>query len=231
MNNDMMRLEDLVNNPTARVPICLCLDVSGSMDGEPIRELNEGIRIFYDAIRGDETALYAAEICIVAFGGNRPECIVDFATVEYQGDVAMLDANGGTPMGEAVNMGLDLLDRRKNEYKDKGVDYFQPWLVLMTDGQPNGDSGELSRAINRTVKLVNDKKLVVFPIGIGNEADMDTLRKFSPNRTPMRLKGLHFKEFFQWLSQSVSRTSQSMPGEKVSLPPITDSDGGWGELA
>lgn len=45
MNNDVLRLEDLVNNPTARVPICLCLDVSGSMDGAPIQELNQGIRI------------------------------------------------------------------------------------------------------------------------------------------------------------------------------------------
>ena len=45
MNNDLLRMEDLVNNPTARVPVCLCLDVSGSMDGEPIRELNDGVRM------------------------------------------------------------------------------------------------------------------------------------------------------------------------------------------
>ena len=70
MNNDLLRIEDLVNNPTARVPVCLCLDVSGSMDGEPIRELNDGVRMFYDAIREDETALYAAEVCIITFGRN-----------------------------------------------------------------------------------------------------------------------------------------------------------------
>ena len=62
MSNDLLRLEDLVNNPTARVPVCLCLDTSGSMQGDPIRELNGGVRFFYDAIRDDETALYAAEI-------------------------------------------------------------------------------------------------------------------------------------------------------------------------
>ena len=57
MNNDLLRMEDLVNNPTARVPVCLCLDVSGSMNGEPIHELNEGVRMFYNAIQEDETAL------------------------------------------------------------------------------------------------------------------------------------------------------------------------------
>ena len=43
MNGDLVRMEDLVNNPTARVPVCLCLDVSGSMSGEKISELNQGI--------------------------------------------------------------------------------------------------------------------------------------------------------------------------------------------
>lgn len=228
MNNELLRLEDLVNNPTARVPVCLCLDVSGSMDGDPIRELNDGVRLFYDAIREDETALYAAEICVVTFGRRGVECITDFASIEIQPDIPELIADGATPMGEAVNLGLDLLEKRKDEYKSKGVDYYQPWLVLMTDGAPNGAPNELSRAINRTVEMANHKKLSVFPIGIGAGADMDVLAQFSPKRGPLRLQGLKFRQFFEWLSQSVSRTSQSIPGESVPL----DVDGikGWAEL-
>lgn len=226
-NNLLVRLEDLVNNPTARVPVCLCLDTSGSMGGMPIDELNEGVRLFYEAIREDETALYSAEVSIVTFGGDA-QCIADFASLEIQPHAPTLSAGGMTPMGEAVNMGLDLLEQRKDEYKDRGVDYYQPWLVLMTDGAPNGDSGELSRAISRTVDLVNQKKLTVFPIGIGTEADMEILAKFSPKRRPLKLQGLKFREFFAWLSKSVSKTSQSTPGESVKL----DVEGikGWGEL-
>ena len=226
-SNLLVRLEDLVNNPTARVPVCLCLDTSGSMGGMPIDELNEGVRLFYEAIREDETALYSAEVSIVTFGGDA-QCIADFASLEVQPNAPMLTANGMTPMGEAVNMALDLLEQRKDEYKDRGVDYYQPWLVLMTDGSPNGDSSELSRAINRTVDLVNQKKLTVFPIGIGSDADMDVLAQFSPKRPPLKLQGLKFREFFAWLSKSVSKTSQSTPGESVKL----DVEGikGWGEL-
>ena len=75
---------------------------------------------------------------------------------------------------------------------------------------------------------MNAKKLTVFPIGIGREADMNALAKFSPKRPPLRLQGLKFKEFFQWLSKSVSKTSQSIPGESIKL----DVEGiqGWGEL-
>lgn len=228
MNDRLLRLEDLVNNPTARVPVCLCLDVSGSMQGDPIRELNEGVRMFYQAIQEDETALYAAEICIVTFGGHSAECITDFTSLKLQPDAPTLIASGMTPMGEAINLGLDLLERRKNEYKTHGVDYYQPWMILMTDGAPNGNAGELSRAILRTSDLSNEKKLSVFPIGIGHDADFSTLAQFSPRRSPLKLQGLKFREFFEWLSQSVSRTSQSMPGETITL----DVDGikGWAEL-
>jgi len=227
-NSLLVRLEDLVNNPTARVPVCLCLDTSGSMDGQPINELNKGVRLFYEAIKEDETALYAAEISIVVFGGDSAECITDFASVMLQPNTPGLSASGMTPMGEAVNMSLDLLERRKEEYKDRGVDYYQPWLVLMTDGEPNGDKTELSRAINRTVELVNQKKLTVFPIGIGTYADMKILSQFSPKRPPLKLQGLKFMEFFAWLSKSVSKTSQSTPGESVKLD--VEEIKGWGEL-
>ena len=77
-----------------------------------------------------------------------------------------------------------------------------------------------------TVKKVNSAKLAVFPIGIGKDADMNTLAKFSPKRPPLRLKGLNFKEFFQWLSQSISRTSVSKQGERIVLPPVES----WGTL-
>lgn len=246
--------DSLITNPTARVPICLCLDTSGSMNavesGETVAtdktvnvdgrdwyivdggvtrlmELQEGIEQFYHEIREDEVARYSAEICVVDFN-NTAHCIMEYGNVDNEKDIPKLKANGITAMGEGVNLALDLLDKRKHEYQEKGVDYFQPWLILMTDGEPNGDQAELDRAIERVNNLVNDRKMTIFPIGIGKEADLELLKKFSPNRQPLRLKGMKFKEFFAWLSQSVSRTSQSMPGESVKL----DMDGvlGWGEL-
>ena len=253
---DLLRLQDLVNNPIPRIPVCLCLDTSGSMgkivsgdvketgeqfyqDGKlwnlvtggisALDEMINGVRTFYEELRSDEVAQYSAEVCIVTFGGTKPKLILDFANIERQTDLPKLVAEGDTPIGEAVNLALDCLDKRKKEYKDKGVDYYQPWLVLMTDGAPVGSQpAELDRAIQRTVELITAKKLTVFPIGIGEEADMNTLARFSPNRTPLRLKGMCFKEFFQWLSQSVSRTSMSMPGETIKL----DIEGikGWSEL-
>lgn len=251
--NKLIHHHDLADNPTPRVPICLCLDTSGSMgtveggdftytgrqyvsDGITFNEvaggtsrldmLKEGLQLFYDEVKSDELAAAAADICIVSFD-DRAVCRSSFAGVEAQ-EVPELPYGENTAMGEGVNLALDLLERRKAEYRQKGIEYFQPWLVLMTDGIPNGNRAELDRAIDRTQALVRRRKLTIFPIGIGEEADMNTMAQLSPATTPLRLRDMRFREFFAWLSSSVQRVSESSPGESVQL----DLEGirGWGEL-
>lgn len=244
--------DDLANNPAARVPICLCLDLSGSMgtveegsyketgrqeeiDGRiyniveggisRLDKLQEGINLFFDAIREDDMAVDAAEIAIVGFSDDA-KYILNFNHIDNQEVPELSLGKDFTKMGEGVKLALKMLDERKELYKSKGIQYYQPWLVIMTDGENNGDIKELQEAIDLTNEKINKGKLTLFPIGIGKDADMATLAKFSPNRPPLRLKELKFKEFFQWLSQSISRTSVSKPGEKVVLPSVE----GWGTL-
>ena len=223
LNKYILRQEDLVDNPTARVPICLVLDVSGSMEGRPIGELNEGVRLFFDAVKADEVAQYGAEICIVTFGGA-VEKRLDFMAIDRQ-DIPQFTAGGATPMGEAVNTALDLLDARKEDYKRAGVDYYQPWMVLMTDGEPTDSIDEASK---RVAAAAGAKKLTVFPIGIGPEAKLDKLAQLSGGRAPVRLRELNFREFFVWLSRSVSKVSQSTPGDAVKLD--TDGMKSWANI-
>ncbi|MDR0525692.1 MAG: VWA domain-containing protein [Spirochaetaceae bacterium] len=218
---------DFANNPTARLPVCLCLDTSGSMSGDPIRELNSGISTLYEVIERNIKTKLSAEISIVTFGGQA-QIVEDFETLDQRPEPPELYADGLTPMGEAVNLALDILEERKRMYKDAGIDYFQPWLVLITDGQPEGHNPEeLERAIKRTCSLITEKKLTLFPIGVEG-ANLDVLSRFSPNRPPLKLQGLKFDEFFEWLGKSIERTSVSIPGEKVPL----DQDGikGWAEI-
>lgn len=242
MDEKLLSTQDLVDNPTARVPVCLCVDASDSMnavvegsftktgktkfaDGKKwnivsggvskMDKLQDGMNLFYNAIKEDDTAKDAAEISVIQFN-DTVTCLNDFASIERQ-EIPVLSASGDTHMGEAINLALDLLEKRKAEYKDNGVDYYQPWLVIMSDGGDNGEPADMERAISRVTELVNAKKLTVFPIAIGTETDIGVLGKLSPNRPPLRIKGLKFKEFFAWLSQSIATTSQSVVGEKVVL--------------
>jgi len=222
MSNLELFDEDLLDNPSARVPVCLVLDTSYSMSGKPIDELNRGVKMFMEEVLADEMASLSAEIAIVTFGGGvRKE--VEFASIEKQ-SVPYLTTSGNTPMGEAVNLALDMLEARKKTYASLGISYYQPWMVLMTDGAPTDD---ISLAARRTSDLIKNKKLTIFPIGIGDKAHMETLQQFSPNLPPVRLKGLHFKEFFMWLSQSITMKSRSTPGEDIKALPINP----WADLS
>ena len=79
MSRDLMivRTEDLLLNPTNRVPIVLCLDASGSMSGTPMQELNEGVRLFFEALQADPIAKASAEVAIVAFS-DQAQAVIDF---------------------------------------------------------------------------------------------------------------------------------------------------------
>lgn len=189
-------------NPTSRVPICLCVDISGSMQGNKIDSLNAGLRQFIKELCEDDVAQYAAEVCIIGFGGNSEvKLICDFTSVTNI-NPPILPASGNTPIGKAVEVALDRLNARKELYKSVGNHYYQPWLVIMTDGLATDDP-TMSASVSS--QMVNDRKLTVLPIAIGAQADVRTLQMFSPKTPPLFLDELKFSEFFEWLSKSVSR--------------------------
>ena len=211
---------DLIENPTPRCACALVLDTSSSMDGEPIRELNAALAQFIAELRADDFASYAIELCVITFGSAIREQLP--FTPAYQVDVnPQLIADGATPMGEAVRRAVRMLEERKTEYKRQGVSYYQPWLVLMSDGAPTDDWHQAAEQLRG---LAESKKLVSLPVGIGG-ADLRVLGEFS-NRPAKPLTGLKFREFFVWLSQSMARVSQSTPGTAVKLPATS----GWDSI-
>jgi uncharacterized protein YegL len=229
MDEMRFRQQDLLDNPTNRVPVALCLDVSDSMTGDRINELNGGVRQFFEALRADPVAQASAEVAIVAFA-DQSAVYLDFQGVDRVRVPPELSTRTHlgyqTNLGAGVNLAIDILEARKRDYQSAGVDYFQPFLVLMTDGQPT--TNEHVEASARVLALEERKKLVVMPIGIGTGADMNVLGLFSKKNQPLRLKGLAFGAFFQWLSASIVRVSQSRPGERIEL----DFKGvrGWGSI-
>lgn len=210
---------ELVENGATRVPVVLCLDISGSMY-DCIGDLNAGVAAFYESIRSDETARAACEIAIVTFSST-VEVVEDFQSVNHKQNPTF-SAYGGTDMTGGVEKALELLEARKQKYKDTGTDYFQPWLVIMSDGEPN-DMTSVRVLQERTKQMEAEKKLTVFGIFIGNDSGKETLAGFS-KRGAMSLKGTNFKEFFEWLGRSVSIVGKSQKDETVDL----DQDvGGW----
>jgi len=208
---------DLVDNPEPRCPCLLLLDVSGSMAGRPIAELNEGLRTFRRELDTDDLALKRVEIATVAFG---PVRVINEFESAASWSPAELSDQGDTPMGAAIERGLDLLRARKDEYRRNGVAYYRPWVFLITDGAPT-DSWQ--GAAQRVHRGEDTKEFSFFAIGVEN-ADMPKLAQIAPpTRAPLHLKGLAFRELFRWLSESMKSVSRSQPGDAVPLPAPT----GW----
>lgn len=213
--------DDLIDNPSPRCPVALVLDTSGSMGGQPIDELNAGIQLFIDEIKRDDLARWSVDLAVYTAGGSS-DCIQEFVAAEQIAGFAPLSAWGDTPLGSATRMALDDLEARKKAYRDAGVPYYQPWLVLISDGAP---TDEWEDAAQRASTLSAQRKLVSLPIGVQG-ADLDVLSQFSC-KPAVALDGLKFRELFQWLSASMARVSASTSSDaSVQLPGMES----WGSI-
>ncbi|RDB44900.1 VWA domain-containing protein [Halomonas sp. DQ26W] len=208
---------DLIENPSPRCACMLVLDTSASMFGQPIRELNSGVQAFISAIKEDDMAACSVELGVITAGGKVTEQL-PFTTAMNISQCRRFVASGLTPLGAAMDLALDRLEERTAAYRKAGVAYYQPWLVVISDGVP---TDQWQAASARARSLAQQRKMVVMPVGV-EEADLDALGAFS-TRPAKRLDGLKFREFFLWLSASMSRVSASASTtEQVRLPP-TDS--------
>ncbi|MCX7735048.1 MAG: VWA domain-containing protein, partial [bacterium] len=125
---------EIANPENPHCPVLLLLDTSGSMSGEKIQQLNEGIKIFKKQVQEDDIASKRVDVAVIAFDSN-VKVIHEFSSIE-DFEPQELEASGSTNMGEAILTGIDLVEKRKNQYKQKGIDYYRPWIVLITDGAP-----------------------------------------------------------------------------------------------
>jgi uncharacterized protein YegL len=209
---------EFVDNAEPRCPCVLVLDTSSSMRGNAIDELNRGIELFSQELNSDSLASKRVEVAIVSFGQS-VQTVQDF--VSPSGFVPpRFEANGNTPMGEAVIQACELLESRKTRYKAGGISYFRPWLIVITDGEPTDYQTHFwSKAVDLARDGERAQKLLFFGIAV-NDADQSKLNELCPPQRPaLKLRGLSFKELFTWLSSTLRVVSSANPGAKaLALP-------------
>jgi uncharacterized protein YegL len=216
LDDDIDEISSLNNQP--KCACLLVLDTSASMSGKPIDELNKAVADFAEELRSDELASQRIDVGIISFGGS-VTVESDFKPAEFF-EPPTLSAKLNTPLGQAVEQAVEMITKKKSEYRNEGTPVYRPWVILITDGAPTDDW-------SHNIPLIStgeaEKSFSFYAIGVEN-ANMEVLTSLSVARAPMKLKGLRFTELFQWLSASLQTVSGSGIGGHVSLP----SRDGWG---
>ena len=198
---------DFGTSTKRRLPICFALDTSGSMMGNPIKQLNMGLQNFVTSIKSNDDTRSSTDIAIITFG-SKVEIVMPFGKISKEKGFPEITASTTlTPIGEGVLTALELLNARKEGYKEMGIKYFQPWLVVITDGAPQGPNAmqNMERAIEACNELEREDKLVVFNIGVGSGVDFDILKRLSIKRAePISVNSADFGKLFEFLGSSSS---------------------------
>ena len=196
---------------------CLCVlvvDISGSMSGTPINELNRGLQEFKREILEDFVASQRLEVGIVTFNSS-VTCIQEPANIE-QISMPVLHASGSTKMVDGIRKAINLVDERKKWYVATGQNYFRPMIVLITDGEPDEDQDIMGLSTEISYRL-EAKNFIFYSLGVSGY-NHEKLKQICSKPEPLPLDGNKFSEFFKWLSNSIGIIAKSVEGETLRLP-------------
>lgn len=186
-----------------RLPVYLLLDVSGSMIGEPITAVQNGVQTMVSALMGDPQALESAYLSVITFS-NSAEQVVPLTELS-QFNPPQLKAGGMTSLGDALKFVAQCADREvvKNTPEVKGD--WKPLVFIMTDG---GATDDVDKGL---IEFRKKKWGIVVACGAGSGADTSELSKITEAVVSLdTTDSASIAAFFKWVSASVSTSSKSV---------------------
>lgn len=188
-----------------RLPIYFLIDVSESMVGEPIQQVEEGLSTIIQTLKTDPTAIETVWVSIIGFAGNSKTLVpLQEITNFYP---PKFPIGSGTSLSKGL--GHLMFELRKNTVKttaeQKGD--WKPIIFLFTDGVPTDDSDS---AINEWKQnWSNSANLII--VSFGEETDIQILSQLSDNLLFFKnTDAAAYKEFFKWVTDSIKTSSVSV---------------------
>lgn len=201
------------------LPVILLLDVSGSMRGEKIHNLNNAVRDMLDSFRNTENGETEIHVSIITFGVEVKlhQALASASEVKWHD----LSAGGGTPLGVALQMAKAMIED-KNVVPSRA---YRPMVVLVSDGCPS-DSWE--SPLRGFISDGRSSKCDRMAMAIGADADEMVLGKFiDGTKNPLFYaeNAKQLQDFFRFITMSVtvrinSPTPDSSPDESTIDVPL-----------
>jgi uncharacterized protein YegL len=201
-----------------RLPAWILADTSGSMSGEPITQVNQGLQFIKQDLEDDPRASEMVHLGLITFG---PSASVRQDLVEIgKFQPPVLVAGGGTPMGDAFTE----LGRRIDQGRQPG-DY-RPMVFVLTDGEPDGGwEGPLQALKSRP----NGKIADFVAIGCGAYVNSTTLKTIAPENAYVLpdLGQNGIARLMKWISSSLKAASDpANQANRGGAAPLAQTPGG-----
>jgi uncharacterized protein YegL len=188
-----------------RLPVYLLLDTSGSMSGEPIEQVKNGMQMLVSSLRQNPHALEVAYLAVITFDSTAKEVVPLTELTAFQ--VPPISATGGTALGAALTLVADSAKANVTKTTAEKKGDWRPLVFIMTDGQPTDDEAEWKKGLAR---FKQEKWGVVVGCAVNN-ADVKVLKEIAGEERVVKLDTADsgsMAAFFQWVSASVSVSSQ-----------------------
>lgn len=201
-----------------RLPVYLLLDTSGSMSGEPIEAVKNGVQVMISSLRQNPQAIETAFISVITFDSVAQQIIPLTDLASFQ--MVDIKATGVTALGDALKLVSNKIDNEvaKTTMEQKGD--WKPLVFIMTDGIPTDD---WQSGLNEF-----KQRKTAFTVGCaaGSGADTNILKQITENVVSLdTADSASIGKFFQWVTASigVSSTKVEDSGKDVTglneLPP------------
>ncbi|MDE5795782.1 MAG: VWA domain-containing protein [Muribaculaceae bacterium] len=186
-----------------KLPVYLLLDTSGSMFGEPIEAVNNGVQVLLSTLRSDPYALETAHLSVITFNNSARQEVPMTELSTFQAPT--LAASGCTALGEALSLVAQRADAEVTKTTAEKKGDWKPLVFIMTDGAPTDD---LQRGLDEFKKR---KWGVVVACAAGAGASTDTLNKITECVVSLdKADSKTISKFFKWVSASISTSSMKV---------------------
>lgn len=186
-----------------RLPVYLLLDCSGSMYGEPIEAVKNGVQVLVSTLRQDPYALETAYLSIITFDSSAKQVtpLIELAAFQQPN----IEANGCTALGEALALLATKVDQEVTKTTPEQKGDWKPLVFIMTDGVPTDD-------INKGITEFKKRKFgMVVACAAGQGADTNVLKQITECVVQLdTADSSTIKSFFKWVSASVSAGSMKV---------------------